>query len=151
MSIDQEDGNHKTPVLRLRPSVPTELIRPRQQIKQPDGPWIAHPELILTEANDNRHLFQGPLDIKAEEYAAVWKAEVAEALPQLPKDPDDFELTAVLVLGPLTDIERMKNQGMTDKEIASWTERDYVGAHQYIPYLLVIVLHAPGHNICTDM
>lgn len=45
MPNDKEIGGRKTPILRLRPTVPTELIRPRQRVKQPDGPWIAHPEL----------------------------------------------------------------------------------------------------------
>ena len=34
------------PVLRLRPTAPTEMIRPLQRIKGPDGPMIAHPGLI---------------------------------------------------------------------------------------------------------
>lgn len=132
MSHGQASGERKTAILRLRPTVPTELIRPRQRIKQPDGPWIAHPELIDESIRDWPHgsrIFAP--DITMEEYRNLWKADEAVEIERLKSSDtkEDFKIVSVLDLWPSIKMQRI--QGKTDHEVASAIERHYVGAHQY--------------------
>ncbi|KAJ3539273.1 hypothetical protein NM208_g5553 [Fusarium decemcellulare] len=123
------------PVLRLRPTTATELIRPRQKIKQPDGPWIAHPDLIDDEWVRRSKKENLKPDATWNDYRDIWKAEAKDSLEVLKGcKPEDFLIKAVLEMGPLVDIQMMLN-GMTDHEIALATEKQYVGAH--------LTLHAP--------
>lgn len=131
MSHGQASGERKTAILRLRPTVPTELIRPRQRIKQPDGPWIAHPELIDESIRDRPQgsRIYAP-DISLEEYRDLWKADQAVEIERLKSsDMEDFKIVSVLDLWPSINMQRI--QGKTDHEVASAIERHYVGAHQY--------------------
>lgn len=136
MLNEKEIGDRQTPILRLRSTVPTELIRPRQRIKQPDGPWIAHPDLIDEHYARNRGstASYGP-DVTMKEYRDLWKADLAVTNEAL-KDTkiEDFKLYSVVDLWPSVHMQRILNK--TDHEIASAIERHYVGAHRYDPYLV---------------
>lgn len=130
MPNDKEIGDRKTPILRLRPTVPTELIRPRQRIKQPDGPWIAHPELIDERMYTLDRTTKYAPDITMKEYRDLWKADQALETERLKStDEEDFTIISVIDLWPLINMQR--SQGKTDYEIASAIETNYVGAHQY--------------------
>lgn len=136
MPNDKEIGDRKIPILRLRSKVPTELIRPRQRIKQPDGPWIAHPDLI-DEQYMGKHdctTSYGP-DVSMKEYRDLWKTDHAVAVEGL-KDTkiEDFEVYSIIDLWPSVHMQRIQHK--TDHEIASAIERHYVGAHRYDPYLI---------------
>jgi hypothetical protein len=103
-----------TPVLYLRPRAPTELVRPRQKIKQPDGPWIAHPGLIDEEFSTNLN---------------VGRSGTVEELKHM-RETGSLQISAVIDMARLVDMSRM--QGMPDHAIASAIEKHYVNAHQYV-------------------
>jgi len=128
MSNDRQPQNRVVPILRLRPVVPTELIQPRQRIKQPDGPWIAHPGLILETANEPGPALNHPPDITMDNYRDLYKGR---GLGLLDKDAkrEDFEIQSIITIAPPVDMQQ--TEGMTDREIASKVEQYYVGAHQY--------------------
>ncbi|KAH8777841.1 hypothetical protein F5883DRAFT_696769 [Diaporthe sp. PMI_573] len=135
MSNEERISDGKIPILRLRPTVPTELIRPRQQVKQPDGPWIAHPYLIDEETSAYRKKKIHAPDITMKEYRDLWKEDNVMAVEKLKgTNIEDFNIVSILELLP--SIHMQKILGRTDHEIASRIERHYVGAHQYLD---------PGH------
>lgn len=138
MSSNQEYQNQATPVLRLRPVVPTELIRPGQKIKQPDGPWIAHPGLIDDDTSRSPSEPVFAPDITKNDYRILWKGHQAEALEKLKgRTFEDFEIMSIIDFSPSIDMQDI--QGLTDHEIALAVEKSYVGAHQYgltVPRLL---------------
>jgi hypothetical protein len=130
MSNEEKIIERKIPILRLRPTVPTELICPRQQVKQPDGPWIAHPYLIDEETSAYRKKKIHAPDITMKEYRDLWKEDNVLAVEKLKgTNIEDFNIVSILELLP--SIHMQKILGRTDHEIASRIERHYVGAHQY--------------------
>ncbi|ENH69415.1 hypothetical protein FOC1_g10011767 [Fusarium oxysporum f. sp. cubense race 1] len=97
MSSESQQPRSKTPVLKLRPSVTTEQIVPRQKIKQPYGPWIAHPDLIDEEFERRRHLVYFPPDVTRDEHRRRWKEEIPVLEVELEDcKPEDFDLRAVI-------------------------------------------------------
>ncbi|KAI8413955.1 hypothetical protein FOFC_07246 [Fusarium oxysporum] len=95
MSSESQQPRSKTPVLKLRPSVTTEQIVPRQKIKQPYGPWIAHPDLIDEEFERRRHLVYFPPDVTRDEHRRRWKEEIPVLEVELEDcKPEDFDLRA---------------------------------------------------------
>jgi hypothetical protein len=151
MSNNQEPQNQTMPILRLRPVVPTELIRPGQQIKQPDGPWIAHPGLIDEEVKPIRDRIFEP-DVTKNDYRNLWKEHQVEALNNLKGLKfEDFEICSVIDFSPSVDMQNI--QRMTDHEIALAVERNYVGAHQYgltVPRLLSLDMTLIWQGICNQ-
>ena len=140
MPDNHESPTQAMPILRLWRAAPTELIRPRQRIKQPDGPWIAHPDLISeprVSYNPSRHA----VDITMSEYRSIWNANRPEERRKLRRTGrKDIKIESIIDLWPLVDMKKV--HGKTDHEIALSVERQYVGAHQYgflIPILLVAV------------
>lgn len=118
------------PVLRLRPRAPTELVRPRQKIKQPDGPWIAHPGLINEDYQaPNPAKYQYAPDVTVNAYRDMWRDSEVEKKEELRGAKlEDLYIDSVITMAPAIDIQKMK--GMTDHEIASASEKFYVNAHQ---------------------
>ncbi|KAK4243152.1 hypothetical protein C7999DRAFT_18457 [Corynascus novoguineensis] len=118
------------PVLRLRPTVPTELIRPPQRIKGPDGPLIAHPGLI----RDQEPFTTGnyPPNITMDQYRELWRADLDEFQRNIraARSTTELELGWVMKLHPVVDMQRL--EGWTDDEIALAVERTYSGAHVYL-------------------
>jgi hypothetical protein len=103
----------------------TEQINPRQIVKQPDGPWIAHPDLILDSASLTPETTQFAPDITMVEYRK-WHKNSAPSLAGTKRE--DFEIVSVISVAPPIDMKQ--TEGMTDDEIASALESYYVGAHQ---------------------
>lgn len=69
-------------------------------------------------------------DITMKEYRYIWKAHYAEQVEQMKGTTiEDFNVLWVLDFWPAINMQRI--QGKTDHEVASDTERHYVGAHQY--------------------
>lgn len=136
MLNDEEIGDRKTPILRLRRTVPTELVRPRQRKKQPDGPWIAHPDLIDERMMKLSCTTNYASDTTMEEYRDLWKADNAVRVKGLKDiELDDLEFYSIIDVWPSIHMQRI--QGKPDHEIASAIERHYVGAHQYDPYFMM--------------
>lgn len=132
MPNDREMGDRDKTILRLRATVPTELIRPREQIKQPDGPWIAHPDLIDEERDWVNSAGSYAPDITMRGYRDLWnslRAVRRERLRTIPRE--DRQIKSFIEILPSINMERI--QGKTDHEVASAIERNYVGAHQYRP------------------
>lgn len=133
MANYEESGDQKTPILRLRRRAPTELIRPRQQVKQPDGPWIAHPDLIDEEITafrlgGTKTIAPG---VTMKEYRDLWNANKELEVKKLKGTKiEDFHVTSVIDLERSVNMQRISGS-FTDHEIASAIERHYVGAHQY--------------------
>lgn len=121
----------RTPVLRLRPVAPTEQIRPRQKIKQPDGPWIAHPRLIDEEHHDRPRTSRYAPDITMNDYRNLWKEDHTKALDAFRSLDKSKDLVPSTIIECCPSVDMQKTQGMTDHEIASALEKHYVGAHQY--------------------
>ncbi|KAF4429436.1 light induced alcohol dehydrogenase Bli-4 [Fusarium acutatum] len=97
MSLESQQSHSKTPVLKLRPSVTTEQIVPRQKIKQPYGPWIAHPDLIDEELERRRHLVHFPPDVTRDEHRQRWKDEIPVLEAEIEDCKlEDFDLRAVI-------------------------------------------------------
>ncbi|KAH6879556.1 hypothetical protein B0T10DRAFT_520192 [Thelonectria olida] len=116
------------PVLRLRPRTATELIRPGQKIKQPDGPWIAHPGLIDNEFTRRCKGGNHASGITRDDHRDLWKTEGQGTLRG--RKLEDLQLKAVVVTGPSINMQMLL--GKTDHEIALAIERHYVGAHHYL-------------------
>lgn len=146
MLDDEQPGDRNTPILRLRATVPTELILPRQRIKQPDGPWIAHPDLIDERMSTSRRTTDFPPDITMREYRDLWKADRAVKVARWKTmDIQKPEIASMIELRPFINMQRI--QGMTDKAVADAIERQYVGAHQYgSPFLVCI---GPDYGLLT--
>ncbi|KAK4038456.1 hypothetical protein C8A01DRAFT_47917 [Parachaetomium inaequale] len=112
------------PVLRLRPTVPSEVINPRQRAQERDGPYITHPSLI-DEASRFRTGSYAP-DITMGQYRELWRTEVDE----LREQPADFQIHSLMFIHPAADMQKV--QGWTDEQIAAAVERTYVGAQRYL-------------------
>jgi hypothetical protein len=121
MSNDKP-SNIVVPILRLRPPVLTELINPRQTVKQPDGPWIAYPGLILDLSDCVPQNTRFAPDITKREYRKWYRNN----RPSPPNE--DWEIVSVIDIAPPVNMQR--TNGRTNDEIASALERYYVGAHQ---------------------
>lgn len=117
------------PVLRLRPTAPTESIKPRQWMKERDGPWIAHPGLIDESERHDTGSYRP--DITMDQYRELWRAETEEIKKAL-KTATDFEIRTLTEIHAPADMQRMRAMGMTDDEITLSVERTYVGAHQFV-------------------
>lgn len=130
MPNDEEPGDRATPVLRLRPTVPTELIQHRQRVKQPDGPWIAHPDLVSDWRNQPDWTVKYAPDITMGEYRDLWKESLPGAIEELRSVYiEDFHIESIVHVWHSIKVQRIG--GKTDHEVASAIERHYVGAHQY--------------------
>lgn len=126
----QTPETQANPVLRLRPRVPTELIRPRQKVKRPDGPWIAHPELInekLCRLASNVPQF--PPETTMAAYRDLWrdrKEQDERSLKAMKRE--DIHIESFIDLHGLIDMQKMR--GLTDHDVAYRIERFYIGADQ---------------------
>lgn len=121
--------------------MPTELIRPRQKVKHPDGPWIAHPDLIDEGINASKRKIVLAPDTTMKEYRDVWKEDQKVAVETLKGTKiEDFHLCYVIDLYPAIPMQKIL--GKTDHEIASVVERQYVGAHQYKPLCHIAIIPA---------
>ncbi|KAG4289868.1 hypothetical protein FPRO06_04690 [Fusarium proliferatum] len=105
MTSESQQPRSKTPVLKLRPSVTTEQIVPRLKVKQPYGPWIAHPGLIDEEFERRRHLVHFPPDVTRDEHRRRWKDEI----PVLEAEIEDCTLEDL-------DLRADKNWDDADEE-----------------------------------
>ncbi|KAK4234590.1 hypothetical protein C8A03DRAFT_47120 [Achaetomium macrosporum] len=128
--VDEPLVRPPAPVLRLRPTMPTELIRPLQKIKGPDGPLIAHPGLIRDPNPSNARDF--PPDITMGQYRALWNAGADERLEKLRAawSTGGLEITWILEIHPIVEMQRML--GQDDDKIALAVERTYVGAPMFV-------------------
>lgn len=133
---DKESQQLLTPVLRLRPTVPTELIRPAQRIKQPDGPWIAHPGLIDEEfTEEGRTNPNSEPGITMDTYRRRYKTQQEKLLKDLKdgsRGPEDCTIECVIEMVRSINMQNALAAGWTDHEIALSIEKHYVGAHQYV-------------------
>lgn len=130
MTSESQQPRSKTPVLKLRPSVTTEQIVPRLKVKQPYGPWIAHPGLIDEEFERRRHLVHFPPDVTRDEHRRRWKDEIPVLEAEIEDCKlEDFDLRAVISMAPKYDMQYTLCQ--SDHEQAKYLERYYVGAHMY--------------------
>lgn len=119
-----------TPVLRLRPTVPSEWLEPAPGIvKGPDGPLIPHPGWIRDREPGRWNRGQYPLDISMDQYRERWRACVDEFLAT-PMTLDEFNISWVMDIHPLADMEKM--DGRTDEDIALAVERTYTGALRFV-------------------
>ncbi|KAF4946264.1 hypothetical protein FSARC_14238 [Fusarium sarcochroum] len=119
------------PVLRLRGTTATELVIPHQKIKQPDGPWIAHPDLIDEEFNSRYKIGNHLPDITMADCREIWKEQLERQKDMLRgSKPEDFEMRAVIAIGQLVNMPIML--GMADHKLALAVEKQYVGAHHYL-------------------
>ncbi len=134
LPVDEPLVQPPAPVLRLRPTVPTELIRSLRKTKGPDGPLIAHPGLLRGPDPSNETGF--PLDITMDQYRALWNGGADERIKELRegRSTGAIEITGMLAIHRLVDMQRISSQD--DDEIALAVERTYVGAQMF-----VVVVH----------
>ncbi|KAI5921306.1 hypothetical protein F4810DRAFT_375050 [Camillea tinctor] len=118
------------PVLRLWRRAPTELIQPRQKIKQPDGPWIAHPGLIHEKCNEA----DGKVREFRHEFIRKDKAYVKKILAG--RKLEDLRILAIVSVAPVVNMAEMHKLGKTDSEIALAVEKHYVNTHVYLNPIL---------------
>ena len=140
MPVDEPLVQPPAPVLRLRPTVPTELIRSLKKTKGPDGPLIAHPGLLSgpdPSGPDPSNETGFPLDITMDQYRALWNGGADERLKELREglSTGAIEITGMLEIHPLVNMQRISSQD--DDEIALAVERTYVGAQMF-----VVVVHS---------
>jgi hypothetical protein len=123
----------RAPVLRLRPTVPTELLRPLYGIHRgPDGPLTAHPGLIRDRDPNPSGADDFPLNITMREYRALWNAGADGRIETLREGrlAGDLEVDWIMEIHPMVDMQRMV--GRDDDEIALAVERTYVGAQLFV-------------------
>lgn len=125
-------------VLRLRPRVPTEVIRPRQMIKLPDGPLVPHPELIYEDFFSHNQPPEHDPDVAMKGYRSVWKDNEADIMGEwkvVGLTPADIDIKAVIEFRPFPGMQELR--GRPDDEIAEAIERHFVGAE------LLVLLPSP--------
>ncbi len=130
LPVDEPLVQPLIPVLRLRPTVPTELIMPLKKTKHPDGPLIAHPGLLSDPDPSNETHF--PLDITMGQYRALWNGGADERLKELREgwSTGAIEITGMLEIHRLVNMQRISSQD--DDKIALAVERTYVGAQMFV-------------------
>ncbi|KAF4450385.1 hypothetical protein F53441_6509 [Fusarium austroafricanum] len=91
MSVESQEPCSTTPVLRLRSVVLTELIVPYQKIKQPNGPWIAHPGLIDEDIDKRLARIDLPPNATREDHRKLYKKDLQETLAMIKEKNLKFE------------------------------------------------------------
>jgi hypothetical protein len=127
MSENEEIPSRALPILRLRPTVPTELIRPHNKTTRPDGPQLAHPDFIDSRKYVANGGTQYDPEIPMKEYRRQWKSFWAKEAKELKKQ--NIELIDAYLRWPSINMQEF--QGAPDDEIAFFIEMYYLGPRLY--------------------